>query len=158
MGCLDAPVPPPALLLCCSTAPLTSPPALPAAEGDAAAAQAALDAMPGDGVAAGRAHHNALLAAYAAAGDLQGADAAYGRMQAAGFPGDAVTFRALLGSVRQWAALESEWLGPWGGLREATALKQLGPGSCTLPVPHPSLTAAGPASCISHRSRGAGGQ
>lgn len=87
---------------------------LPAAEGDAAAAQAALDAMPGDGVAPGRVHHNTLLAAYAAAGDLQGADAAYCRMQAAGFPADAATFRALLGSVRQWAALESEWRGSAG--------------------------------------------
>ena len=44
---------------------------LPAVEHDTAAAQAVFDGMAGDGVAPSRLLQNALLAAYAAAGDLE---------------------------------------------------------------------------------------
>lgn len=42
-----------------------------AAERDTVAAQAAFDAMPGDGVLQTRRHYNALVGAYSAAGDMQ---------------------------------------------------------------------------------------
>ncbi|KAL4437214.1 hypothetical protein ABPG75_004353 [Micractinium tetrahymenae] len=76
------------------------------AEQDAAAAQAALDAMPADGVVPSRLHHNLLLQAFSTAGDLQGVDTVYRRMRAAGFSPNAHTFDVLLGAVRHWSALE----------------------------------------------------
>lgn len=39
---------------------------------------------------------------------LQGVDGVYRRMRAAGFLPDAATFRALLDSIRHWAALDGE--------------------------------------------------
>lgn len=69
-------------------------------------AQAAFDGMASDDVASSRFLHQQLLAAYSAAGDLQGVDAAYRSMRAAGFSPDASTFRVLLDSVKHWAALD----------------------------------------------------
>ena len=43
---------------------------------------------------------------------LQGADEAYRRMQAAGFPPDGATFAALLDTVQHWASLDGEWFRP----------------------------------------------
>ena len=153
-----------------------------AAEANAVEAQAAFDGMAADGVAPTRLHHQQLLAAYSAAGDLtvrawfsaagrvelagrrgglagsgpapqpaaaclhgqaaapcrlahppllcstagrppsalprlpacpparlQGVDAAYRGMQAAGFEPNSATFRLLFDTVRHWAELDGAW-------------------------------------------------